>query len=86
MRLSKVESKCGKIQLRLCPNDKIPPVNSLASFSWGALPILSLITSLSLGSQRVWPVQAEKILRGVYVIHRRFDSIGAIVLVLPNHR
>jgi len=43
-----------------------PPVNSLASFSWGTLPILSLITSLSLGSLRVWPVQAEKVLRGVY--------------------
>jgi O-antigen ligase len=45
---------------------KLPPVNSLASFSWGTLPVLSLIASLSLGSLRVWPVQAEKILRGVY--------------------
>ena len=45
---------------------KLPPVNSLASFSWGTLPILSLIASLSLGSLRVWPFPAEKILRGVY--------------------
>ena len=43
-----------------------PPIHSLASFSWGTLPILSLITTLSLGSLRVWPVQAEKVLRGVY--------------------
>ncbi len=43
-----------------------PPINSLASFSWGTLPILSLITTLSLGSLRVWPVQAEKVLRSVY--------------------
>jgi hypothetical protein len=45
---------------------KVPPINTLASFSWGTLPILSLITSLSLGSLRVWPVQAEKVLRGLY--------------------
>jgi O-antigen ligase len=45
---------------------KQPPINSLASFSWGTFPILSLLTTLSLGSLRVWPVQAEKVLRGVY--------------------
>jgi O-antigen ligase len=45
---------------------QIPPISSLASFSWGALPVLSLIASLSLGSVRVWPVRAEKVLRGVY--------------------
>jgi hypothetical protein len=45
---------------------KVPPINPLASFSWGTLPILSLVTSLSLGSLRVWPVQAEIILRGLY--------------------
>jgi hypothetical protein len=45
---------------------KPPPVNSLAAFSWGTLPILSLITTLSLGSLRVWSEQAEKVLRGIY--------------------
>jgi O-antigen ligase len=45
---------------------KQPPINSLASFSWGTFPILSLLTTLSLGSMRVWPVQAEKVLRSVY--------------------
>jgi hypothetical protein len=43
-----------------------PPTDHLASFSWGTLPMLSLITALSLGSLRVWPVQAEKALRGAY--------------------
>ncbi len=46
---------------------QVPPVNTLAAFSWGTLPILSLITSLSLGSLRVWQVQAEKVLRAVYM-------------------
>jgi len=45
---------------------KPPPVNLLASFSWGALPILSFLTTLSLGSLRAWPMQAERILRGVH--------------------
>jgi O-antigen ligase len=44
-----------------------PSANPLASFSWGVLPMLSLITSLSLGSLHVWPVQAERVLRNVYV-------------------
>jgi O-antigen ligase len=43
-----------------------PPVNSWASFSWGTLPLLSLLTTLSLGSLRLWPAQAEKALRNVY--------------------
>jgi O-antigen ligase len=40
--------------------------NSLASFSWGTFPILSLVTSLSLGSLRIWPVQAGKVLQGIH--------------------
>jgi len=53
------------------------PGDSLASFSWGTLPILSLIASLSLGSLRVWPVRAEKISRGVYAF-----IVGLIPLAL----
>lgn len=45
---------------------KQPPISSLASFSWGTFPILSLLTTLSLGSLRVWPLQAEKVWRGIY--------------------
>ncbi|HSL28803.1 MAG TPA: hypothetical protein VK900_06340, partial [Anaerolineales bacterium] len=50
----------------LPPPAKIPPVDSLASFSWGTLPILSLIASLSLGAMRLMPLQGERILRGLY--------------------
>ena len=45
---------------------KQPPINSLASFSWGTFPILSLLTTLSLGSLHIWPLPAEKVLRAVY--------------------
>ena len=51
------------------PNpSKPPPVNPLTSFSWGTLPVLSLITTLSLGSLRVWPIQAEKELSSIYAL------------------
>jgi O-antigen ligase len=51
----------------ITPQPSQPPViNPLASFSWGTLPLLSLITSLALGSLRIWPLQAEKALRGIY--------------------
>jgi O-antigen ligase len=43
-----------------------PPIDYPASFSWGTLPVLSLIASLSLGSLRVWPLQSERVLRGIY--------------------
>ena len=43
-----------------------PPLDSLASFSWGTLPMISLITSLSLGYLRVSPGNGEKALRGMY--------------------
>ena len=50
----------------LPPSQPPPPVDPLASFSWGTFPMLSLITSLALGSLRVWEVQATKVLRGTY--------------------
>jgi len=45
---------------------KIPPVDLFASFAWGTFPLLSLITTLSLASLRLYPIQAEKFLRGVH--------------------
>jgi O-antigen ligase len=45
-----------------------PPEDPLASFSWGTLPILALVISLSLGSLRLWPVKAERALRAVYAL------------------
>jgi O-antigen ligase len=68
----KIKTLKGGVQVWENPNaslpapPEVPPLNPMASFSWGTLPILSLITTLSLGSLRVWPVQAEKILRSMY--------------------
>lgn len=60
------------------PKTSRPPlIDPLASFSWGLLPVLSLVVSLSLGSLRVWPVQAEKVLRGVYAF-----TVGLIPIAL----
>jgi O-antigen ligase len=56
---------------------KPPHIDPLASFCWGTLPLLSLVVSLSLGSLRVWPVQAEKVLRGVYAF-----TVGLIPIAL----
>jgi hypothetical protein len=68
----KIKTFKGGVQVWENPNAKLPPhsqvplENDLASFSWGILPSLSLLTSVSLGSLRVWPVQTEKVLRAVY--------------------
>jgi O-antigen ligase len=43
-----------------------PDINPLASFSWGTLPILSFITTIALGSLRIWPLRAEKALRSIH--------------------
>ena len=48
------------------PQPSHPPQRDLASFSWGTFPILALVTSLSLGSLRLWPGKAEQALRTVY--------------------
>jgi hypothetical protein len=53
---------------------RTPRANPLASFSWGVLPMLALVSSVSLGSLRVWNLQAEKVLQGMY---------GFVVSLLP---
>jgi O-antigen ligase len=69
----KIKTLKGGVQVWENPNAKLslptktPPADPLASFSWGTLPMLSLVISLSLGSLRVWEIQAEKVLRNVYV-------------------
>ena len=51
----------------ILPQPSQPPViNLLASFSWATLPILSLVTTLALGSLRIWPLSAEKALRSIH--------------------
>ena len=46
----------------------VAKVNPFPAFSWGVFPLLSLVTTLSLGALRVRPVQAERVLRSLYTI------------------
>ena len=49
------------------PERSDPPQSApFTSFSWGIFPMLSLIAASALGRLRVWPVQGERIIRGVY--------------------
>lgn len=45
---------------------KPPPSNPMAEFSWGILPLLSLIVTLSLSALRIWPIKAK---RAIYYIY-----------------
>jgi O-antigen ligase len=45
-----------------------PEADPFTTFSWGVFPLLSLVTTLSLGALRIMPVQAEKALRGIHAI------------------
>ncbi len=71
---------------------KPPPSDPLASFSWGTLPLLSLITSLSLGSLRVWNLQAARVLQGVYAFLLGLLPVGLtfwyykIIVPFPQER
>jgi len=47
---------------------KAPTSTSIVSFSWGVFPILSLVTTLALGGLRVYPVEAERVLRSMHVL------------------
>ncbi|RPJ21116.1 MAG: O-antigen ligase family protein, partial [Chloroflexi bacterium] len=79
----KIKTLKGGVQVWENPSAVIPDltqqpaIDPLASFSWGTLPVLSLITSLALGSLQVWHIQAEKVLRGVYVF-----TVGLIPVAL----
>lgn len=53
-----------------------PPVTPLASLAWGVLPLLSLTATLSLASLRLFPVHAEKVLRGLFSFTVSLAPIG----------
>ncbi|MGA7193224.1 MAG: O-antigen ligase family protein [Anaerolineales bacterium] len=53
-----------------------PPINPLASFSWGTFPLLSLILTFTLGSLQLWHLKAEKIIRGFYAFLIGLIPIG----------
>ena len=52
----------------LPPVSNPPPPNPAASFSWGTLPLLALLSSAALGGLRLRPVQAGIVLRGLYAV------------------
>jgi O-antigen ligase len=41
----------------------IPPTDPFESFSWGIFPILSLLTTLTLGMANTWPLLGENLVR-----------------------
>ena len=56
---------------------KPPPANPFESFSWGIFPLLSLITTLALGTVSIWKVRGEKIIRDAHAF-----VVGLIPLAL----
>jgi O-antigen ligase len=74
------------------PEPTQPPDNPLAAFSWGVLPLLALTSTLTLGSLRLWPCTAEKVLRGAYafLIGLIPLSLGfwyyQVILPIPHNR
>lgn len=44
----------------------IPTVPSINSFAWGVFPMLAFVTTLTLGALRVYPLQAEWVIRKAY--------------------
>ena len=45
---------------------KMPSTPAIKSFSWGVFPMFAFVTTAALGALRLWPVQAEKVLQGIY--------------------
>ena len=51
----------------IIPECPAPPVtNPITSFSWGIFPLLAFVITSTLGSLRIWPIPAEKVLRGLH--------------------
>ncbi|MDQ3007188.1 MAG: O-antigen ligase family protein, partial [Chloroflexota bacterium] len=43
-----------------------PATKPIESFSWGVFPIFAFISTSVLAALRVWPISAEKVLRGIH--------------------
>ena len=56
------------------PIPNVPPINS---FAWGVFPMLAFVTTVSLGALRIYPAQAEWILRKVHAF-----AIGLLPIAL----
>lgn len=51
------------------PTLSIPPKTTLfSSFSWGTFPLLALVTSVSLGLLKAYPVEAKQVMERVYAV------------------
>ncbi len=46
--------------------EQTPAFPPFTSFAWGVFPLLSFVTAASLGALRVYPIQAEWVIRKVY--------------------
>lgn len=84
--------KLGWVKIRTLTNDiqiwenpqaifpkplKAPFTPPITSFSWGVFPMLALISTSALGMLRLWPIQAEKILKETHAF-----TVGLIPLCL----
>lgn len=56
------------LNARLPEPSQPPPAKPLASFAWGTFPLLSLVITTSLASLKLFPIQAEKALRGAFAL------------------
>jgi len=43
-----------------------PKTKPFIAFAWGTFPILALVSSLTLGTLRIWPLATERVIRTVY--------------------
>lgn len=62
----------------------VPPVNSpmlespsISSFAWGTFPLLVFVITLSLGMLRLYPIQAEYVIKKIY-----YFAIGLLPITL----
>jgi len=51
----------------ILPKTSEPPVTKpITSFSWGLFPLLAFVTASALGALRIYPIQAERVIRSFY--------------------
>ena len=51
------------------PAPSMPPkATPFSSFSWGAFPLLALVTSVTLGALKVYPADAKRVIERVYAV------------------
>jgi len=62
----------------ILPKPSKPPITKpITSFSWGVFPLLAFVTASTLGALRIYPFQAERVIRSLYSL-----LIGLIPIAL----